>query len=59
MKRLAFDDVFCVNGTCPPVIENLVAFRGTIQLTRPFSQPLANFMERRLLEAAPLLGSID
>ena len=37
----------------------MVVFRGTIQLKRPFSQPLANFMERRLLEAAPLLGSID
>ena len=57
MKRLAFDDVFCVDGTCPPVIGNVVVYQDTHHLTRPFSQSLANALERRLLEAARLLGT--
>lgn len=33
MRKLSFDDVFCVNETCPPVIGNIFVYRDTNHLT--------------------------
>ena len=57
MRRLSFDDVFCENDPCLPVIGNVVAYRDMHQLTKEFARSLAPALEKRLVEALPFLES--
>jgi hypothetical protein len=53
MRVLAFDHLFCVNGTCPPVIGNVVVYADAHHLTHAFSQSLAPALEEQLLDCLP------
>ena len=55
IRLLSFDDLFCVDKTCPPVIGNVVVYRDNNHLTYAFSRSLAPALEQKLLEAAPHL----
>ena len=55
MRLLSFDDLFCVDETCPTVIGNVVVYRDNHHLTFAFSRSLAPALEQKLLEAAPHL----
>jgi hypothetical protein len=55
MRRLSFDDVFCPNDTCPPVIGNVVVYRDRHHLTKGFALSLVRSLEQKLVEAAPHL----
>ena len=55
MRELSFDDIFCANETCAPVIGNVVVYRDTNHLTQAFAQSLASALEGKL-KAMPFLG---
>jgi hypothetical protein len=55
MRELSFDDIFCANETCAPVIGNVVVYRDTNHLTQAFAQSLASALEGKL-EAMPFFG---
>ena len=55
MRLLSFDDLFCVDETCPTVIGNVVVYRDNNHLTFAFSRSLAPALEKKLLESAPHL----
>ena len=58
MRGLAFDDFFCLNNTCLPVISNVVVYRDTHHLTKWYALSLAPVLEQKLVEAAPHLKSV-
>ena len=56
IKMLSFDDAFCsVDGICPPIIGNVLAYRDQHHLTKTFAKTLAPALERRILAALPYL----
>jgi len=55
MRQLSFNDVFCPNDSCPPVIGNVVVYRDKHHLTAAFAQSLAAVLEGRLVDALPQL----
>lgn len=57
MRLMSFDNVFCANGTCPPVIGNLVVYGDKHHVSRPYSLSLAPALEQKLREVAPFLAN--
>lgn len=58
MRMMSFDDMFCLNSTCPPRIGDVIVYRDGLHLTTTFSESLANALQRELLRAAPHLASL-
>ena len=58
LRLLTFDDAFCRadDGTCPPIIGNVVVLRDTSHMTASFSRSLAPALRRRLLAVMPELA---
>ena len=52
MRGLSFDDYFCPNNTCSPVIGNVVVYRDRHHLTKKYALSLAPALEEKLVEAA-------
>ena len=52
MRGLSFDNFFCPNNTCSPVIGNVVVYRDKHHLTKGYALSLAPALEEKFVEAA-------
>ena len=55
MRLLSFDDIFCQNQTCPPMIGNVVVYWDTHHMTATFSATLASTLQKMLKVEVPHL----
>ena len=59
MRGLSFDDFFCPNNTCLPVIGNVVVYRDKHHMTKGYALSLAPALEEKLVEAARHLKAVS